>query len=349
MSETLLLVDLVGGNGTCWEQVLREYGYAVLNVHPAKVSEVCRELAPDLVLVHAAQPDHAARAVCQTIKSDPQNRLTPVLVIGAFPNAEGLSQAFASECYDMVLGPVAPQEGVSRVQFLLELKLHMDERAASSLLSLARNIESRNHNGEGHCDRVSAFAVRLGEALLLPPEQIQALALGGILHDIGKVAVPDEILFKAGPLTAEEFEIVRQHPIVGEHICAPLKSFRHVLPIIRHHHERIDGTGYPDRLAMDEIPLPARIMQIADVFDALTSERPYRQALAPRHAFGVMNEEANRGWLDGNLVRRFEESFDTGNLAPLGGWPQLPQFAIAKSEEMPLGMLVPAVGLEPTT
>src|SRR5206468_1270844 len=144
---------------------------------------------------------------------------------------------------------------------------------------------------EGHCERLSTYSAKLGKCIGMPAEEITALRRSGIVHDIGKVAVPDAILLKPGPLTAEEWKTMRQHPVVGERICAPLKSFRLVLPIIRHHHERLNGSGYPDGLRGDVIPVTARVLQIVDVFDALTTERPYKQAFSITNALQTMKQE----------------------------------------------------------
>jgi putative two-component system response regulator len=151
------------------------------------------------------------------------------------------------------------------------------------------------------------YATQLGRALDLPEEDLQELRIACLLHDIGKVAVPDEILLKAGALNAEETEIVRQHPLIGEGICAPLKPLRRILPVIRHHHERMDGSGYPDGLRGHEIPLMARILQIADIYDALTTDRPYRYALSSEDALETLNREAGYGWLDDSLVWKFSQ------------------------------------------
>lgn len=175
------------------------------------------------------------------------------------------------------------------------------------LFALARSMEGRDASTAGHCERLSAYAARLGRVVGLPAEYVRALEIAGIVHDVGKVAVPDDILLKPGPLDAEERRIMQRHPVVGEEICAPLKSLGRVLPIIRHHHERLDGTGYPDGLRGEEIPLTARILQVVDVYDALTMHRPYRRALSRQHALTVMNQEAQRGWLDPNLVTALEQ------------------------------------------
>jgi putative two-component system response regulator len=163
-----------------------------------------------------------------------------------------------------------------------------------------------------------SYAVQLGEALGLQEQELQEMQIACLLHDIGKVAVPDNILLKPGPLDAEEMEIVRQHPVTGERICAPLKSLRGILPIIRHHHERMDGSGYPDGLIGEQIPIKARILQIADVYDALITDRPYRMALSPEEALQILDHEVMRGWLDACLVSKFSELRRSGELRASG-------------------------------
>ena len=176
------------------------------------------------------------------------------------------------------------------------------ENAETVLCMLARSIEAKDPYTEGHCDRLSRYTVSLGESIGLSYEECVALRRGGIIHDIGKVAVPEFVLLKPGPLDAGERKIMEEHTIVGEHICAPLKSFRNVLPIIRSHHEKQNGTGYPDHLKGGEIPLTARVLQTVDVYDSLTTNRPYREALSRENALAVMWEETGRGWWDADLV-----------------------------------------------
>ena len=149
-------------------------------------------------------------------------------------------------------------------------------------------------------------SAHLGERIGLNEEQIIALRRAGVVHDIGKVAVPDAILLKPGRLSENEWEVMRQHPLTGERICSPLKSFRLVLPIIRHHHEKLNGSGYPDCLKGDMIPMTARVLQIVDIFDALTTERPYKRALSAAEALTIMEDEVKRGWWDRDLFQQFQ-------------------------------------------
>ncbi len=173
------------------------------------------------------------------------------------------------------------------------------------LFAVAQAVEQRDRQTAGHCERLALISVSLGFAMGLELSSLLALYRGGHLHDVGKVGIPDSILFKPGGLTDPEWAIMRSHAARGEEICRHLKSLAPVLPIIRHHHERWDGSGYPDGLMGERIPLLARIVQIADIYDALVSARPYKRAFAPQEALRVIGDEASRGWRDPELVRLF--------------------------------------------
>ena len=172
-------------------------------------------------------------------------------------------------------------------------------------MTLAKSIEAKDPYTEGHCERLATYGVALGEALGVGEEMLTALRRGGFLHDLGKVGIPEAILLKEGALTLAEREILKRHPVLGEEICRPLKSLRGVLPIIRHHHEKWDGSGYPDGLRETVIPLGARILQVVDVFDALATDRPYRKALSRGEALEVLEGETRRGWWDPDIVGTF--------------------------------------------
>ncbi len=172
------------------------------------------------------------------------------------------------------------------------------EAAEKVLMSLALAVESRDASTAGHCHRLATLGSRLGRQLGLDELEVHALRRAGMLHDIGKVSIPDTILLKSGPLTVAERQVMERHPVIGERICQPLPSLKPVLPIIRHHHERIDGSGYPDRLRGHQIPRAARILQVVDIYDALTSSRPYRAAMTPSTALAIMEAEMMRHLLD---------------------------------------------------
>ncbi|HEY9139527.1 MAG TPA: HD domain-containing phosphohydrolase [Bryobacteraceae bacterium] len=189
------------------------------------------------------------------------------------------------------------------------------------VFALARAVEQRDAQTGGHCERLAFISVALGIALGLDRVSLLALYRGGYLHDVGKVGIPDSILFKPGKLTAEEWVTMRSHSVRGEEICRHLKSLSAVLPIIRHHHERWDGSGYPDGLRGDQIPLLARVLQIADIYDALTSARPYKPAYTPAEAIDIMRMETARSWRDPRIFHLFTrlQSEVISKLGDLGG------------------------------
>jgi len=269
----------------------------------------CASFEPDLILLDVMMPGRDGFEICHEIKSRPETRLIPVILVTGLSDKSHRIRGIEAGADDFLNKPIDMTELDARVHSLLRLKSFTDEleNAEAVLFSLALAIEARDPYTHGHCARLSELSAHLGERIGLPDDDITALRRAGIVHDIGKVVVPDAILLKPGPLTTEERAAIRQHPAVGEHICSPLKSFRTVLGIIRHHHERWDGSGYPDGLHSDAIPLTARVLQIADVYDALTTQRAYRVALAPNDAWKILEEEVNRGWWDGHLVQEFRE------------------------------------------
>jgi putative two-component system response regulator len=179
-----------------------------------------------------------------------------------------------------------------------------DEMQAT-LLALGQAVEQRDEHTGTHCRRLACLGVAMGIRMGLDHESLVALYRGGYLHDVGKVGIPDAILLKPGKLTDEEWVMMRSHTTRGEEICCHVRSLDQVLPIIRHHHERWDGTGYPDGLTADQIPQLARILQVADIYDALTNPRPYRTACTPAEAVEIIREEADRGWRDPEVVQVF--------------------------------------------
>ena len=206
-----------------------------------------------------------------------------------------------------------------RSQTLLRLKNYMDEQTKSAMLALAGSVDSKHNMKNGHSERLVAYAEQLGESLGFGEEDLQELRIASWLHDIGKIVVPESILLKPGALNAEERRIMREHSVIGENICAPLKSLRSILPVIRHHHEKMDGSGYPDGLSGEAIPLKARILQVADIYDALTTDRPYRGALPAEEALQILFSEAENGWLDASVVLKFSRICRCGRYFPLRG------------------------------
>src|SRR5579863_9851511 len=289
--------------------MLRRHGYRVFAVSDGQQAlQLLEQEAIDLALIDVVMPGESGFAVCRAAKDRPETRLTPVVLITGLSNAEDRIHGIEAGADDFLNKPVRKEELLARVRSLVRLKRITDEleNAETVLCTLARSIEAKDPYTEGHCDRLSRAAVALAKKIGVPVEDRIDLRRSGIVHDIGKVAVPERILLKPGPLDAGERKIMEEHTIVGERICAPLKSFRNVLPIIRWHHEKRDGSGYPDHLKGEAIPLTARILQTVDIYDSLTTDRPYRKALSPQKALEIMREETLRGWWDANLVSALE-------------------------------------------
>ena len=291
------------------EYLLRLQGYRVLTADDGvQALSLLEEEAVDVALLDVGMPRESGFSVCRAVKSRTTTRQVPVVLMAQLAGAEDRIHGIEAGADDFLSKPVRKEELLARVKSLVRLKRIGAEleTAEAVLLALAGNIEAKDPYTAGHCERVSRYAARLAEQIGLPEDQRLALRRGGMVHDIGKVVVPDQILLKPGPLTADERRLMETHTSVGEQICAPLKSFSNILPIIRSHHEHQNGSGYPDHLTGDQIPLTARILQIADVYDALTTDRPYRAALTHEQALSTVREEAQRGWWDRALVGELE-------------------------------------------
>ena len=263
----------------------------------------------DLVLIELAAPELGATEFCRMLKKAAATQFIPVFVVAGSDDLDsevGTIEAGADEFFVM---PMRPKALRARVQASLRHKAMIDslDDSETVLFSLAQSVEDRDPSLGQHCERLALMAAAMGAALGLPGHEILTLQRGGYLHDIGKVGIPDDILFKPGPLTAEEWEIMKSHAERGERICSSMRSLAPVLPIIRNHHEKWDGSGYPDGLKGEDIPLLARILQLADIYDALTTARTYKRALTPEEALKVIREEVEKGWRDPRLVELFAE------------------------------------------
>jgi len=290
------------------QEVLATRGYDVVAVPDAAQAEVeVLRRPPDLILSDVIMPGTSGYELCRELKDNPATRLIPFVLITGLTDRQDRVLGIESGADDFLNKPIFPEELFARVKSLLKLKEFTDEleTAESVLCTLALSVESRDPYTEGHCERLAVNASNLGRHLGLDPESIVALRRGGYLHDLGKIAVADEILKKGTNLTAEEWAVMKLHPITGETICHPLKSLRLVLPIIRHHHEHSDGSGYPDGLRGSEIPLLARVLQVVDVYDALRTARPYKPALSHEQATLTMRQESRAGLWDEELVGEF--------------------------------------------
>lgn len=312
---TILLVDHVELNRQLIKGILKAGPYRLLEARSQEEAfRILEQESVDLIISEWIVSDWSGRPnsgleFCRKIKSSRRTHLIPILIVTSVQGIENEVAGLESGADEFLVKPLQPAVLRTRIRTMLRNKRVVDslEEAETILFALAQTIEQRDKETGNHCQRLAALSVALGSALGLPEEDLLALHRGGYLHDIGKIAVPDAILFKQGELTQEEWVIMRSHTWKGEEICRPMRSLRPVLPIIRNHHERWDGSGYPDGLKGEDIPLLARILQLADIFDALTSQRSYKAAFTVDEALAQLRREAELGWRDPELVSVFCE------------------------------------------
>lgn len=304
----VLVVDDLEANGRLMERLLSRDGYHLRIAHDGQeaLDAVAAE-HPDVILMDVLMPKLDGFEACRRIKDDPATRLIPVVLVTALADTDSRLRGLEVGADDFISKPFSEPELRARVRSLLRIKHYTDEldSAESVILSLALTIEARDGTTDGHCQRLAGYAAALGAALGLDAQELAALRLGGYLHDIGKVGIPDRVLLKPDHLTVDEYELMKQHTIIGDRLCGELRSLRRVRPIVRHHHERLDGSGYPDGLKGDDVPLLAQIMGVVDVFDALTTSRPYKEALPSELAHRMLLGESDRGWRSRDLVETF--------------------------------------------
>jgi putative two-component system response regulator len=304
----ILVVDDHPAIAGLMSQLLAQRGYDVVTAADAEqAEEEVRRQSPDLILSDVRMPGKSGYELCRELKADPATRLIPFVLITGLSDSTDKVRGIEAGADDFLNKPVLAEELTARVKSLLRVKEYTDEleTADSVLCTLGLIVEGRDPYTEGHCERLALYGADLGRHLGLDEDSIVALRRGGYLHDLGKIAVPDAILKKGTDLTVQEWEVMKRHPVTGESICKPLKSLRLVLPIIRHHHEHADGSGYPDGLRAGEIPLLPRVLQVVDVYDALRTARTYKLALGHDEAALTMREEARQGLWDAELVNEF--------------------------------------------
>src|SRR6202167_950583 len=304
----ILVVDDHASIAGLMSQLLTLRGYDVVTAADAEEAEAeVRRQAPDLILSDVKMAGRSGSDLGRALKGDAPTRSIPFVLITGLSDSSDKLQGIEAGADGFLNKPVLAEELTARVKSLLRVKEFTDEleTADSVLCTLGLIVEGRDPYTEGHCERLALYGADLGRHLGLDEDSIVALRRGGYLHDLGKIAVPDEILKKGSDLTPAEWVIMKLHPITGENICKPLKSLRLVLPIIRHHHEHADGSGYPDGLRAGEIPLLPRILQVVDVYDALRTARPYKPAIGHEQSAQMMAEKARQGLLDGDLANEF--------------------------------------------
>ncbi len=305
--DLVLVVDDEPINRKLAQELLTSLGYRVevANDGEEAVSKV-RVLRPDLIMLDVMMPRLDGLQACRLLKQDDETRLIPVVLLTALSSMEDRVAGIEAGADDFLTKPFNKVELLARVRSLIRLKHRNDqlERTENVLFMLAAAVEAKDPYTEGHLHRLEEYASQISSALNLPARTQHVNRIGALLHDIGKIGIPEAILNKPGKLTPEEFAIIKEHPEIGERICSPLSFGADVGPIVRGHHERWDGGGYPDGLAGEAIPLGARIVAVADAFDAMTTDRPYRKALALEKAWEILREGAGKQW-DAAVVEAF--------------------------------------------
>ena len=305
---TILVVDDEQDMRETLSDSLTMQGYRVMTAASAEAAlAVLERSAVDLVLTDVHMRGMSGVELCARLKQEPRWQLTPVILLTAVSDLQARVAGLAAGADDFFAKPVELAELRTRVAVLLRVKDLLDqlERAENVITTLGTTIEARDPYTAGHCQRLARYAMALGRALGVDEPMLKALWLGGFLHDLGKVAVPDRILLKPGRLDLDERSIIQTHPVVGAEMVRSMQTLAGVWPIIRHHHERFDGSGYPDGLRGAAIPLEARIMAVVDVYDALHTARPYKPAVAPEHAVAILLQETEAGAWDAQIVTTF--------------------------------------------
>ena len=306
----MLIVDDYEPNLAAMRELLQAAGYSVrTEANGADALRAAIDDPPDLILLDVMMPEISGLEVCRRLKQHPTTHLTPVVLVSGSADRSNRLTGISHGADDFLNKPLDSDELLLRARSLIRVKRLTDalESAEALVETLGRIVEARDPNTEGHCERLARYSAALGARLGVDEADLEALHRGAFLHDVGKIGIPDRILLKPGRLTPDEMSVMRGHPIIGDTLCGTVRSLERVRPIIRHHHERRDGGGYPDRLSGDDIPLLAQIVSVVDVFDAVTTDRPYRKALSSDSAYNLLRLEADKGWCRPELVETFIE------------------------------------------
>ncbi len=311
----VLVVDDMETNRILLRRVLPESDYEIYDAGSGEAAiKLLQEQEVDVILMDVMMPGMSGFEACTYIRQELGMELVPILMLTALDNPDDVAQGMDAGANDFLTKPFNKVELRARVHAALERKRLTDrlDNTESVLFSLARMVEARDGGTGDHCDRLSHIAVLFGEVLGLGFEDLEALRRGGVMHDIGKLGIPDAILLKPGRLDPDEWQAMKQHATIGAALCSPLNTMKKTVDIIRSHHEKWDGSGYPDGLKGEEIPMLARVFQIVDVFDALRSERPYKPAFSLEKSRQILSEEAEQGYWDPQLTAVFLDLLDEG-------------------------------------
>jgi len=307
----ILVVDDEPAIATLLRRSLEADGYLVRTACDGQTAlDIMSEHRPEMLVLDLDMPRLDGFEVCRLIKTNPETQLLPILVLTGQIECDARLKAWNLGADEFLSKPFRTLDVVARCRSLLRQKELVDalESTESVVFALARTIEAKCRYTLGHSERVTQYALTLAEKIGLSATEQDILRRGAVLHDIGKLSIPDALLNKPGRLTPEEFAIIQRHPAEGARIVEPLRSARDVVPLVRWHHERLDGAGYPDGLFGGAIPLLTRVLSVADVYDALSSDRPYRVALTHEQCVELLVENAEGGGLDLELVNVFVAS-----------------------------------------
>jgi len=314
---TVLVVEDDSSNRALLTALLERAGYRAVTASdgPSGLAAAL-EIAPDLVLLDVGLPGMDGLEICRRLRADPRTVTLPVVLLTGRTSVDDVVAGLDAGADDFLAKPFHEAELLARLRSARRLALVVAEMESAQgvVAALANAVEAKDSMTEHHCQRLAGLAHLLATAAELDPVTIKGVVFGALLHDIGKIGVSDLILKKPGALTDDEWIEMRRHPIIGEQICRPLASSREFAPIVRHHHERWDGAGYPDRLKGPEIPIGARIVGLVDAYDAIIHERPYREGRTTEDAMAEIGAETGRQF-DPDLVERFATIVERNDLA----------------------------------
>lgn len=333
----ILVVDDEVNTTDILKALLEEQDYDVQVAYDGKQGwDMVKSFKPDLILSDVSMPQMNGFDLCQKVKDAEDTRLIPIILITGLSGTKDKIKGIDAGADDFINKPFNSQELSVRVRSLLKMKglTSRLENIDQIILAFSRAVEARDPYTRGHSERVGKYAMRFAEGLGLSKRNQQLLFKGAILHDIGKIGIADGVLLKKGKLTDGEYAEIKKHPEIGTTICAPLKSSRSLLNIVAYHHERMDGTGYPYGLMAEEIPIEARIIAITDTFDALTSARPYRQALSLKETCEILNDGKEHHF-DEDLLPIFVKIVNDGRLEDILEDANTERAPLETSKEIP--------------